>query len=148
MPKKGVTELDRLAYFVNAVDSDCFSVPLGSFKLTPLKEVRKNEAFRGLKKDQAFKLESYLHFRKPLTKEKKDLNDRDDAIYNNAFLDDLSTDLPSGTWNILRDTTEQVVIVRSNLWPGFFTYHKVNTPAYGSVYIGTGVKNLDLPFLI
>lgn len=90
LPQKGITELDRLAYLVQAVDSDCFLIPIGSFKMTPIKEVRKNEGFRGLKKDNAFKLESYLHFRKPLSKEKKDLIDRDDAIYNNAFLDDIS----------------------------------------------------------
>jgi radial spoke head protein 9 len=106
LPKRGVTELDRLSYLVNAVDQDCFLIPQGSFKMTPIKEIRKNEAFKGLKKDQAFKLESYLHFRKPTGKDKKDLNDRDDAIYNNAFLDDLSLDLPTGTWNLLKDTTE------------------------------------------
>jgi radial spoke head protein 9 len=51
LPKRGVTELDRLSYLVNAVDQDCFLIPQGSFKMTPIKEIRKNEAFKGLKKD-------------------------------------------------------------------------------------------------
>lgn len=45
IPKKGVSELDRLAYVVTSVESDCQVIPIGSFKMTPIKEVRRNEAF-------------------------------------------------------------------------------------------------------
>ena len=51
IPAKGVTELDRLAHFVNSVDNDCFIVPKSSFKMIPTKEVKRNEGFKGLKKD-------------------------------------------------------------------------------------------------
>jgi hypothetical protein len=61
----GVTEIDRLSYVVHQIDSDCHIVPIGSIKKIPLKEVRKNEAFRGLKGDQVFDLKNYVHFRAP-----------------------------------------------------------------------------------
>jgi radial spoke head protein 9 len=54
IPSRGVTELERLAYVVGAIEADCQAVPVGSFKMTPLKEVRRNAAFDGLKVEQAF----------------------------------------------------------------------------------------------
>ena len=48
IPAKGVTELDRLSHVVHSIEHDCQVVPVGSFKMTPIKEVRRNEAFRGL----------------------------------------------------------------------------------------------------
>lgn len=54
-----MTELDRLAYLVNAVETDCQVVPRGSVKMTPIKEVRRNEGFKGLKKDSAFDITNY-----------------------------------------------------------------------------------------
>jgi radial spoke head protein 9 len=116
--------------------------------MTPLKEVRRNEGFKGLNKESAFVIESYQHFRKVQHKHKRDLIDRDESIYNSAFLDDSSLDYPKGTWSIQKDTTEQVAIIRNKLWPGYYAYHRVKTPIYGGVYIGNGLKNLDLPFLI
>ena len=74
--------------------------------MTPIKEVRRNEAFRGLKKDTVFSLDSYLHFRKPQTKDKKEQLERDEAIYNHSFLDEINSDLPKGSWNIIRDTSD------------------------------------------
>ena len=61
----GVTEIDRLSYVAHSIDNDCNIVPIGSIKKIPLKETRKNEAFRGLKTDQVFDLKNYVHFRAP-----------------------------------------------------------------------------------
>ena len=72
IPEKGVSELDRLAYVVNAIDQDCQVVPMGSFKFTPNKEVRRNEAFWGLSPEDAFNPEYYCHFRKVQNREKRD----------------------------------------------------------------------------
>lgn len=105
-PSKGVSELDRLSHLVNSVDSDCAIAPKGSFKMIPLKEVRRNEVFKGLKKDQAFDLSNYYHFRKVQNRDKKEQIEREDGVYNSSFLDEVSTDMPNGSWNVLRDTTE------------------------------------------
>ena len=50
IPPKDLTELDRLAYVVYAIENDCSIAPLGAFKLTPQHQVRRNEAFKGLTK--------------------------------------------------------------------------------------------------
>lgn len=42
---KNVTELDRLAYVVSRVEDECHAVPEGAYKLTPISELRPNEAF-------------------------------------------------------------------------------------------------------
>ena len=48
---------------MRAIENDCSVAPNGAFKLTADHEVHRNEAFRGLKKDEGFNLESYSHFR-------------------------------------------------------------------------------------
>lgn len=54
LPPKHVTELDRLAWTIRQIESDCQAVPQGSLKMTPLREVRRNEAFNGLSREDAF----------------------------------------------------------------------------------------------
>lgn len=38
--------------------------------------------------------------------------------------------------------------LRSLLWPGYVGYHRTNSNIFGGAYFGTGVKNVDLPFLL
>lgn len=148
IPPKNLTELDRLAFVVLAIENDCQIVPIGSVKLTPLHEVRKNEAFKGLGQDCAFSEESYLHFRSAQTKEKKDLNQKDDAIFRPDFLESIAEDDIRGSWSVQPDTTRSQVIIKCLLWPGYYAYHKLNSKIYGGVYIGDGIKNSDLPFML
>lgn len=56
-------EIDRIHYIVRAIENDCHVVPQGAFKLTPNHSVERNEAFRGLKGEEAFSLINYSHFR-------------------------------------------------------------------------------------
>jgi len=147
IPARGLTELDRLSYVVNQIDSDCFIVPRGSVKRIPLNEVRKNEAFRGLKPDQVFEVENYVHFRAPLHKDKIELNQRNQGTYNDDFLDNANDDLPKGVWSVIKDTSCTISHLRSKLWPGFNSFHKSNTNIYGNFYVGTGCKALDMPFM-
>jgi radial spoke head protein 9 len=146
--KKGITELDRLSYLVYIIEKECQTVPIGALKMTPIHEVRRNEGFRGLRGQAAFALENYVHFRAVLSKEKRDLIDRDDGIFNNQFLDTLAQDPLKGAWTIQKDTTESVAIIRNKLWPGYYAYHKTNSAINGSLYIGNGLRNNDLPFML
>lgn len=148
VPPKNLTELDRLAFVVKAIENDCQVVPVGSIKLTPLHEVRKNEAFKGLCCKTAFSEESYLHFRAAQTKEKKDLNQKDDAIFRSDFLESIADDDIQGSWSVQPDTTKSQVIIKSLLWPGYLAYHKLKSKIFGGVYIGDGTKNVDLPFML
>ena len=58
-----LAELDRLTTVVHAIENDCQICPVGSFKMTPEHQVRRNEAFRGLEREGGMRLDSYLHFR-------------------------------------------------------------------------------------
>jgi len=146
--KKGVTELDRLAYAIHAIEKECQIVPVGALKMTPLREVRRNEGFKGLRGPQAVNLENYAHFRGVLSKEKRDLIDRDEGIFNHNFLDLVSSDPLKGAWTVQKDTTESTVIIRNKLWPGYYSYHRLNSQIYGGLYVGNGIRNNDLPFML
>jgi hypothetical protein len=43
-------------------------------KKIPLNEVRRNEAFKGLKAADAFSISNYVHFREPFLKKNIELN--------------------------------------------------------------------------
>jgi radial spoke head protein 9 len=109
--------------------------------MTPLREVRRNEAFSGKSDNNFSDLTNYQHFRKVALKEKKEQLDRDEGIYNPDFLDEITTDYPAGAWFALTDTTGQVALLRNRLWPGYYGYHKINTPIFGGLYIGDGICN-------
>ena len=74
-------EEDRLHYHVRAIENDCHIIPQGSFKLTALHEVHRNEAFQGLPQDEFGKLEFYSHFRNAQDPVKKENLEADDAIF-------------------------------------------------------------------
>lgn len=148
IPAKMVTELNRLSFVVHQIENACAVVPRGSYKFTPLNETVPNEAFRGLAKDQAFSITSWQHFRPIQQAEKLGIMQRDEAVYNTQFLDDISADYPQSSWSLIKDSTESIANLRSNLWPGYFAFHRVNTPLFGALYIGSGVRNNDLPFMV
>lgn len=145
---KNITELDRLAYVVNEIDRQCHLVPEGSVKLTPLHELRRNEAFTGLSKEEATNLAKYVHFRKVEFKDKIDQMERDDSVFRHDFLDVIDNDPIKGSWSLHLDTTESIANIRNFLWPGFFAYHKIGTTMYGNFYFGDGRKNNDLAFML
>jgi len=48
------------------------------------------------------------------------------------------------------DTTRTQTTIRSFLWPGYIAFHDFGSSRkeYGGVYLGNGIKNSDLPFMI
>ena len=149
LPTTGLTEQDRLSFVIHSIDEQCSIVPVGSLKKTPLSEVCVNEAFRGLKFDQLCNLESYMHLRPPRQTEKIDMASREDDICAHDFLDNAANCKPDKSWTVKRDEINpQVVVLRNRLYPGFFSYARANTDIHGCLYMGAGLKNLDLPFMI
>lgn len=145
---KNFTELDRLAFVVRKIDHDCALAPVGAFKLTPTHELRYNDSFKGLKIEEISTIVNYQHFRAPESQEKKDFIARDDALFHFNFLDPLEKDIPKGCWSIQSDASKTNVTVRSLVWPGFTGYHRANSNIFGNIYIGNGIRNCDLPFLL
>ena len=144
---KNLTESDRLSFVVRTIEHDTSIVPLGGFKMLPINEIRRNDLFEGLSSDEIGKLENYFHFRKIECQNKKDMIDMGKAVFDFSFLDSLSDDNLKGAWSIQTDSAKTVCNIRSLVWNGYFAYHKANTNLFGSVYIGYGIKNMDIPFM-
>ena len=115
--------------------------------MTPLNNVRKNEAFKGLSSGEAFSIHNYYHFRAPIHAQKVALNARKEGVYNDDFLDNIEEDYPKNAWSMLQDTLGQVAVLRNKLWPGFAFTHKSNSNIYCGFYVGGGIKSLDVPFM-
>ena len=90
----------------------------------------------------------FLHFRPIVDEKKREYIETDVAIENFDILDSIETDTMKGSWSIQLDPTKTVCNVRSLLWPGYYCVHKANTKIFCSVYIGNGIKNSELPFMI
>ena len=56
--------------------------------------------------------------------------------------------LVQGTWCIQHQHSSMAVTVKSLSWMGFVFYHMPHTPYYGHVYVGNGLKNSDLIFML
>ncbi|KAM8937889.1 radial spoke head protein 9 homolog isoform 2-T2 [Lycaon pictus] len=53
-----------------------------------------------------------------------------------------------GSWSIQMERGNALVVLRSLLWPGLTFFHAPRTKNYGYIYMGTGEKNIDLPFML
>lgn len=151
LPTEGVakdfTELDRLSFVVNKIEHDTHIVPQGAYKLTPIHEIRQNDTFQGLTKEEMDKIEMYQHFREPETSEKKEQLERNEGILQTDIFDSITTDKPKSAWS-LRIKEGYIVVIRSLFWPGYSFYHVGTTPEFWGVYFGDGIMNKDLPFMI
>ncbi len=148
IPAGGLTELDRLSYVVHAIDSQCSIVPVGSYKKTPIGEIQRNEAFRGLRADAASQLSSYMHLRPCQHSLKQRQCARKDDVFVGDFLDNATENECKNEWTLGRDITQSTCTLRNRHWPGFLAFHRSNTPVFGSFYLGSGIKNVDLAFMI
>ena len=147
LKKKNMTETDRLSFVVRAIDRDCSVVPIGGFKMLPINELRRNDLFEGLNSEDLDKKEKYVHFRPVENQEKKDKIVMGKAIFDFEFLDSITDDPIKDSWSIHVDSTKTISTLRSLVWPGYFAFCKANTDQFGGVYIGYGIKNIDIPFM-
>ena len=147
LKKKNMTETDRLSFVVRTIDHDTSSVPLGAYKMLPISEIRRNDLFEGLSSDDLDKKEKYLHLRPVENQEKKDKIDMGKAVLDFDFLDSIVEDPIKDCWSIHVDNMKTICTLRNLVWPGYFAYHKANTNEFGGVYIGHGIKNVDIAFM-
>ena len=141
LKKKNMTETDRLSFVVRTIDHDTSVVPVGGFKMLPINELRRNDLFEGLSSEDLDKKEKYVHLRPVENQEKKDKIAMGKAVFDFDFLDSIADDPIKDSWTIHIDSTKTVI------WPGYFAFHKANTDEFGGVYIGYGIKNIDIPFM-
>ncbi|CRH02587.1 conserved Plasmodium protein, unknown function [Plasmodium relictum] len=144
--KQNVTELERLSYIVRKIDEEAFIIPYNSVKINSNLEV-KFSIFNGLNILEALKLTSWVHFRYPKNLTYDKIKNYDTFFLNN-FLDSINSDNPTNMWNIKINEELNKISIINYLYPGYVFYHILNTPFYGSLYIGNGMSNYDLPFLL
>ena len=116
--------------------------------MTPEHQLKRNEAFQGLNDKQAHVKKHYLHFRNVQSDMKKRLLESAQAPFVTNFLENVSHDKPNGCWSLQNDDRNESVILRSLTWPGYQFYHKINTKKFGGIYIGDGLKNLEVQFIV
>ena len=144
---KPVTELDRLAYVISKI-SENVAAPKNAFKLVPAGKLEFNEGFKGLSAEDSMRLENWRFIREPKDPEVLGLYEREEATFSEQCLDQVNKDYPHKAWSIHSDVTSTVATLKSHLWPGLYSYHRCNTQSYGYIYIGDGISNADLPFMV
>jgi len=147
MQPKPLTELDRLSYVVGQLRS-IFVCPKNRIKFVPTGEHKRNEAFRGLSKEDCFKLDCWQFMRPPQDEQIKGKIARGEAVYSTECLDNVANDMPKNAWSIQGDVTGTLASIKSHLWPGFMAYHKCNTNISGFFYFGDGIRNSNLAFMV
>jgi len=143
-----IKEEDRLSSAVAEIDEDVRIVPRGAFIKTPTGKVIGNRSFEGLTVSEAAKLCNFMHFREPTVLNQKSLLQRANLDKAIDFMDSLEEDIPRGSWALQFERGSGLVVLRSLLWQGYVFYHVPGTRCQGSVYFGSGEKNLDLPFML
>ena len=79
----------------------------------------------------------------------KEQLDQPGAPFNPNFLEPIAEDQPKGLWIIQGGKQDdRTVNIRSIMWPGFIFYHKKGTKKFGNLYIGDGLKNEEIHFMI
>ncbi|XP_053565357.1 radial spoke head protein 9 homolog [Bombina bombina] len=143
-----IKEEARLIAIISRIDEETAVVPRGAFVKNPLGQVNINHCFRGLSVSEAKKLSSFFHFTPSLSPKKKSLMEKADLNPSIDFLESLEHDTPKGSWSLQFEQGNSVLILRSLLWLGMTFYHIPLTPLHGYLYVGTGERNIDLPFMI
>ncbi|XP_075056878.1 radial spoke head protein 9 homolog [Mixophyes fleayi] len=143
-----IKEEARLIATIAMIDKEAAVVPRGAFVKNPLGHVNINYCFRGLTVSEAKKLSSFFHFFPTMNPKKKSLLEKADLDPSIDFLDSLEHDIPKGSWSLQFEQGNSIIVLRSLLWLGMTFYHIPLTPQHGYVYIGTGERNIDLPFMV
>lgn len=139
-------ESERLAWFVLQHDTDCRVAPRGALLRNEDDTVRRNATFEGLDFQTAVYLNQYLHVRKSRRHVTK-LETEGVYLAADSF-DPLVDDVPQGIWNLKYDGMQQLVYGTTALYPGAVFYHRPETPLFGNIYMGDGVVNGDVAFLL
>ncbi|KAJ8009188.1 hypothetical protein DPEC_G00086310 [Dallia pectoralis] len=143
-----VNEEKRLAVTVHTIDREVSVVPRRAFIKSPHGIVQTNRSFEGLSFSEAGKLSNFLHFTEPSYLGKKSVLEKADLEPSIDFLDPLSEDILKGSWSLQFEHGSRVCVIRSLLWLGLTFFHVPMTPQHGYIYMGDGLKNLDLPFML
>lgn len=143
-----LTELDRISWTISSINDECCIVPKDSLILTSSKLMQQNRNFTGLNRNDANKLDSYLHFRTPRDPYSVSKYRKATAMNDTEFLDPITNDLPKGCWRLQSSKAGLEVNVKNLLWPGFEFKYCVGDSQHIQGYFGNGIRQNDLVFMI
>lgn len=143
-PAKYVTEVERIAVMVSTIDSECAMCPVGALIKKADYSVIKSPTFSGLEYTSAVSAGSYVFVNQP-----KATSVLSDALTASSdFLKSCSDIVPKGALVCKFDEATSTVTWRSLLYPGFLAYSTVGSAAFGYCYVGNGLKNTDIAFML
>lgn len=131
------------------ISSECAVVPRGALTLRPDGLTTFSSVFQGLNHMEAFDLINYQLLRQPKTSCAENLIKRPDYNYSTDTFDTIATVLPEGQcFSVNIDGDSGLSVVKSMYWPGMVFFHKLQMNAHGFCYIGNGLRNHDLLFML
>jgi radial spoke head protein 9 len=142
-----ITEAQRLAYSIAAIDSSCACIPKGAMIMDANENVAPNRSFAGVDGATATDPASYVHFR-PVANPKSIVKLGDAADPAADCFESLTDDVPNGCWSFKLSGTGSSVVCSNLLWPGFTAYAGLGNSSYGYCYFGNGLKNTDIAFML
>lgn len=157
--ESGMNEEKRLAAVVSQITQDAEVVPRGAYYRDATESLQINPSFQGIPKAQLGQLSSYMHFRRGLDLNGKNMIEREHLDEAIDIFETISEDKPQGAWSVQTYHgrpgfgSGSTVLLRSLLWPGYLSYHSVSANAscqaeYGNVYRGLGIQNVNIGFMV
>lgn len=129
---------------VETIDTECAMCPAGALMKKADHCVVPSPTYMGASYDAASSLASYVFVNKP-----KPVDVSASALKASGdFLTACSEMVPKGALTPSFDSANNIVTWRSLLYPGFLAYSVVGMPVYGYCYFGTGLKNVDIAFML
>eukprot|EP00322_Chrysochromulina_rotalis_P007307 CAMPEP_0115845772 /NCGR_PEP_ID=MMETSP0287-20121206/9526_1 /TAXON_ID=412157 /ORGANISM="Chrysochromulina rotalis, Strain UIO044" /LENGTH=271 /DNA_ID=CAMNT_0003299559 /DNA_START=36 /DNA_END=851 /DNA_ORIENTATION=+ len=141
---KFVTEIERLAVIVETIDNECAMCPAGALMQKADHTIVPSPTYAGQSFDVASNIKSFVFINQP-----KPTDVAAPALKAQTdFLTSCADVVPSGALTSSFDAGSNVVTWRSLLYPGFLAYSCVGMPVHGCCYVGTGLKNTDIAFML
>ena len=139
-----IKEEDRLAGTVALIDHDAVIVPRGCYLCSPKHTVSVNRAWTGLTDQEARNSAHYMHLRS----EYVELGAAPFNVPSIDFMPSIENKEESLSWVIQEYRGSAQITLKNLYWEGYCFYIIPNTRQFGSLYVGLGEANLDLPFMV
>jgi len=141
---KFVTELDRVAVMVATIDKDCAMCPAVALIKKADGTITDSPTFAGLSFEKATAVSAYVLMNQP-----KEVSVNADALTASTdFLTSCADIVPAGSLTCKFDEATSIATWRSLLYPGFMAYSVVGSAVCGYAYVGSGLANPDIAFML
>lgn len=60
----------------------------------------------------------------------------------------MSGDEPMGCWSMQKGSGGKMAFIRNNVWKGYTAFAAVGEKYHGGIYVGDGIKNTNMCFMM